>query len=644
MSSSIPRSRSMRSATGIPSIPTRTSSSRDASVPRSASPTRLPSLKHNARAASTASSPSSSSSSLKNTAGTGTGSTSTGTSNGARAPPPAGGPMPGRLARAMTLATTKEVAARKEKSAVTNKYPPSTTVTRPSIQTRGRSASISMEGKPKELERRSTGLTYSRSSATNLAGPPTLVKPASSTSRSRDPIRRPATPTAQPGMPPTTRRAVTPTALPRSNTFAGPVTPTSTKEKTPPSTRIRSPSAGPSIGLSRAATFSFSGRSRNTTRSVTPTTNLSTNSAASSRAVTPTGPPKLLDRRAPSTEKMASRKPSTEKVTVRKPSTEKVSTSRKPSLATFSRVVSRLSRPSSAGTLLSQDQASQQLKRPSNSSLQRPNSPGKTLSAKPSGSHLTPTSPSKLPANIAASAEVSKLQAELLQLYLLHQEAPIVDAEWRASAKAKLGNRFDRLSEESREVAELESAGLEKRNVLALRRWGSGGRLDEKIQSLESIITNVWSLSDPGGRYARVIQHFEAWIDGVSEMEDARSKGVVLVQGDDTLFIQDLDAQWKEEREDLIHLLEEWRQQLGDIDDLSRDDFYTEPPDEDEKSSLEKMLDGSRTLMDDMLAELRIMEVIEQEALVREDEWIERMNGSDDDVRVSRVGGAWNEM
>ncbi|KAL6891460.1 hypothetical protein HDV57DRAFT_513854 [Trichoderma longibrachiatum] len=340
---------------------------------------------------------------------------------------------------------------------------------------------------------------------------------------------------------------------------------------------------------------------------------------------------------------MASRKPSAEKVTSRKPSTEKVTTSRKPSLATLSRVVSRLSKPSSAGTLLSSDQASQ-LKRPSNSSLQRSSSPGKTLSAKPSASHLTSTSPSKLPANIAASAEVSKLQAELLQLYLLHQEAPIVDAEWRASAKEKLGNRFDRLSEESREVAELESAGLEKRNVLALRRWGSGGRLDEKIQSLESIITNVWSLSDPGGRYARVIQHFETWIDGVSEMEDARSKGVVLVQGDDSLFIEDLDAQWKEEREDLMRLLEEWRQQLGEIDDLSRDDFYTEPPDDDEKSSLEKMLDGSRSLIDDMLAELRIMEVIEHEALAREDEWIEKMNGDDDDIRVSRLGGAWNEM
>ncbi|PNP50980.1 hypothetical protein THARTR1_08601 [Trichoderma harzianum] len=294
--------------------------------------------------------------------------------------------------------------------------------------------------------------------------------------------------------------------------------------------------------------------------------------------------------------------------------------------------------------MLSSDQASQ-LKRPSNSSLHRPNSPSKTLAAKPSASHLAPPSPSKLPANIAASAEVSKLQAELLQLYLLHQEAPNVDAEWRASAKQKLGNRFQKLSEESREVAEQESVALEKRNVLALRRWGSGGRLDEKIQSLESIVTNVWSLSDPGGRYARVVRHFEIWIDGVSEMEDARKKGVMLTQGNDNLFIEDLDARWKEERGDLIQLLTEWRQQLSDINDLSRDEFYTEPPEEDEKSSLEKMLDGSRMLIDDMLAELEIMDEVEHEALAREDAWIEKMNRSeDDDLRVSRVRGAWNEM
>jgi hypothetical protein len=229
----------------------------------------------------------------------------------------------------------------------------------------------------------------------------------------------------------------------------------------------------------------------------------------------------------------------------------------------------------------------------------------------------------------------------------LHREAPVVDAEWRASAKQKLGNRFAKLSEESRDVSEQESVTLEKRNVLALRRWGSGGRLDEKIQSLESIITNVWSLSDPSGRYARVVRNFERWIGGVSDMEDARRNGgVVLVEGNDNMFIEDLDAQWKEEREELIDSLDGWKQQLSDIDDLSLDEFYTEPPDQDEKSSLEKMLDGSRALIDNMLMELRIMEVVEQEALVREDEWIGRMNRSDanDHFEISRTGGAWKEI
>ncbi|KAM0253574.1 hypothetical protein ACHAQJ_007246 [Trichoderma viride] len=619
MSSSIPRSRPVRSNTAIPSIPTRSSSTRDPSVPRNVSPTRLPSLKYGARAASVASSSSSSTTSLKNTAAATPNSSST-----ARAPTTSG--IPARLTRSMTM-PAKEVIARKERTAASNKYPPSTTITRPSVQTRGRSASISMPGKPKELERKPTGLAYARSSATNLAGP-TVLKPPS---RSRDPVRRPATPTAQGGTPTTTRRSATPNGLTRANTFSAagrPVTPTATKARTPPSSsRARTPP----MGLTRAATFSASTRSttrpaapRSATRSITPTTIRSGTSAASSRAVTPTAPPRTLERRAPSAEKLPARKPS---------------------LATISRMVSRLSKPSSAGTLLSQDQAS--LKpRSSIASLQRPNSPAKSLAPKPSASHLAPPSPSKLPSNIAASAEVSKLQAELLQLYLLHREAPVVDAEWRASAKQKLGDRFAKLSEESRHVSELESVTQEKRNVLALRRWGSGGRLDEKIQSLESIMTNVWSLSDPGGRYARVVRHFERWIGGVSDMEDARRKGIMLVEGNDNLFIEDLDAQWKEEREELIDRLDGWKQQLSDIDDLSLDEFYTEPPDEDEKSSLEKMLDGSRSLIDNMLMELRIMDVVEQEALVREDEWIARMNRSDgDDIfEISRAGGAWKEI
>ncbi|KAL7923879.1 hypothetical protein ACQKWADRAFT_288124 [Trichoderma austrokoningii] len=628
MSSSIPRARPLQrsNTTNIPSsLPTRSSSTREPSTSRATSPTRLPSFKYGAaRAASTASSSSSSTNSLKNSTTTTTTTTTNASGSGIPKMPAAATGIPGRLTRSMTLAT-KEVIARKERTAAASKYPPSTTMTRPSLQARGRSASISMPGKPKELlERRPTGgNAFARTSVTNLAGPVA--------SRSRDAVRRPATPTS---------------SLTRASTFSAsgrPVTPTAAaapKARTPSSSSSTGRARTPPMGLTRAATFSASTRSTSTSattsatrsgprsigRSVTPTPTPTT--AASSRAVTPTGPPRMLERRAPSTEKLPARKPS---------------------LATISRVVSRLSKPSSAGTLLSQDQAS--LKpRTSTSSLQRPGSPGKLLAPKLSTSHLaSSSSPSKLPSNIAASAEVSKLQAELLQLYLLQREAPIVEAEWRASAKQKLGDRFARLSEQDREVSEQESAAQEKKNVLALRRWGSsgGGRLDEKIQSLESIMTNVWSLSDPSSRYAQLVRHFERWIGGVSDMEEARRNGAMLAQGNNTdLFIEDLDAQWKDERVELIDQLDGWRQQLSDIDDLTLDEFYAEPPDEGEKSSLEKMLDGARALIGDMLAELRIMDVVEQEALLREDEWLGRMNRvvADDDLEVRRAVGAWKEV
>lgn len=295
-------------------------------------------------------------------------------------------------------------------------------------------------------------------------------------------------------------------------------------------------------------------------------------------------------------------------------------------------------------------QAQQQRLRPAFSTHQQHYSPVKSLAPKPlTSTYLAPPSPSKLPANIAASAEASKLQAELLQLHLLHRDAAGVDAEWRASAKGKLGQRFSQLCDLNDEVTERERAGVERENVLALRRWTSGsGGLDERIQTLEAIVTGVWSLSEPGGRYVRVSRRFERWIDRVCEVEGARKKGSeMLLQGQDALFIGELDETWKEEREGLIRRLEGWRSQLHEIDhttaaDENSDVATTTTNTAASKPSLTRMLLSSRYLMDDMLAELNLMEQIEQEALAREDEWIERMNREEENAYdTPRAGAVW---
>ncbi|KOS17072.1 hypothetical protein ESCO_005985 [Escovopsis weberi] len=322
--------------------------------------------------------------------------------------------------------------------------------------------------------------------------------------------------------------------------------------------------------------------------------------------------------------------------------------------------------------------AAKSLARPAPRTAPRPAPKPAALKTSASSQYLrtstTPSTPSRSPvrspANVPPSAEISKLQAELLQLYLLHDEAAATDAAWRASAKAKLGERFLRIREENQEAADKERAATERVNVLALSRWGAGGStsLDERIQALEAIVSGCWALSDPGGRHAAVVARFERWVDGVAAVQEARTRPEAALGNEDVLFVGELDAAWRQEREDLMQRLDAWKKQLDEIDDLDRrhghghghghgidatrgdvdDGRNTEHGDcgssgsaaRDERSGLERMLEGARSLIGDMAAELDMMGVIEREALQQEEDWIETMNCQDDDGAL-RAGPAW---
>ncbi|GAB0132634.1 hypothetical protein EsDP_00001063 [Epichloe bromicola] len=291
--------------------------------------------------------------------------------------------------------------------------------------------------------------------------------------------------------------------------------------------------------------------------------------------------------------------------------------------------------------------------RPAFSTLQQHYSPAKAHNPKPlTSAILAPPSPSRLPANIAASAETSRLQAELVQLHLLHRDARAVQSQWQASAKQKLGARFDKLSRESACIAAREASALEGDNVLALRQWARSGRnIEDKMQALDEIMTNLWTLSEPAGRHARIVRRFERFVDGVRDAEEARQsteKTKTALTSHDVLFIGELDDSWREEVAALTRRLEAWREQLSSIDD-----FDSGSPDSDSgrggacKPSLEKMLSGARELISGMLAELYAMGEIEQQALAREHAWVESMNKEGDDeleLDTPRAGAVWRVL
>lgn len=271
-------------------------------------------------------------------------------------------------------------------------------------------------------------------------------------------------------------------------------------------------------------------------------------------------------------------------------------------------------------------------RRPAFSTLQQHFSPNKNLGPKPqTASYLAPPSPSKLPENKFISAETAKLQSELLQLHLLHRDSDIIRKEWEESARRKLAKKFEDVAGSHRQLVTLEGKGQSQINAAALKKWADGGRsawgLEEMSMVLGEVITGVWNLSEPGGNYSKVVRRFEKWCSRVQGIMSAREEK----SGEDSMqFIEGLDAAWTRESDNLTRKLETFKEQMDGLGFLEYDG-----------SSLAQVLNGSRELNQGMLMELGIMKKLEQEVLLREEEWIrqsiDEVSDGEDDVQ----GASW---
>ncbi|KAB5570217.1 hypothetical protein GE09DRAFT_1217656 [Coniochaeta sp. 2T2.1] len=276
--------------------------------------------------------------------------------------------------------------------------------------------------------------------------------------------------------------------------------------------------------------------------------------------------------------------------------------------------------------------------KPAFTTLQQHFTPAKSLAPKPlTSTFLAPPSPSKLPTNVAISAETARLQTELLQLHLLHRGAVFVRQEWEASAREKLGSKFDAVVRMEKEVGEEERRVVGGVNVAALLRWagegdgegdGQGrGGLDEKVGLLDGVLTTVWELGERGGRYTRLVRRFERWVGGVREIISSREG--LEGGGEEVRFITDLDASWKADCEGLARKLGVCK---GTIGVLSQGRETREV--EEKKggsSSLDRILEGVGQLVEDMLTEMELMMSIEREAVREENEWVKRLNGENEE-------------
>ena len=280
------------------------------------------------------------------------------------------------------------------------------------------------------------------------------------------------------------------------------------------------------------------------------------------------------------------------------------------------------------------------LNRPTFSTLQQHYSPAKSLAPKPTTAQLlAPGSPSKLPSNVAITAETAKLQAELLQLHILHREAAGVEAQFRESARGKLESRFEGVCRKYEELVGIEEAQTDRATALVLKGWvdadKSGGMgFEGRVQVLDEVVAGLWNLSDPGGKYARVVRRFEKWMQGVMEVQDRREKGDLLDDGE-VVFIEELENQWRDELRSQSRKVENLEDKLDDLGEVEG------------KSSLSTVVNGCRALAKGMMMELDTMKRTESEVVKVEQDWIRGMIELDvesEDEGANRAGAIWRRM
>lgn len=216
----------------------------------------------------------------------------------------------------------------------------------------------------------------------------------------------------------------------------------------------------------------------------------------------------------------------------------------------------------------------------------------------------------------------------------MHKDAAAVDKEWRASAKRKLGARFQSIVDRNEALMELEVEEMGMINAGAFQKWQGlgtpGWGLEEKVQIVDEVVSGVWNLGESGGKYARAVRKFEKWLGKCEDTLEARARG----DGDEDeeiVFLEELDPSWKDDCLILGRKLETCQRQLKELGSPGSG------------SSLATVVEGCQSLVQGMLTELEVMGQIARDAMNMEVEWIKSMtdNITDDDQSAPPAGAIW---
>ena len=155
---------------------------------------------------------------------------------------------------------------------------------------------------------------------------------------------------------------------------------------------------------------------------------------------------------------------------------------------------------------------------------------------------------------------------------------------------------------------------------------------EDRIQILDEAIAGLWNLSDPGGKYSRVVRRFEKWMQGVMEVQDRIEKGDLLDDGE-VVFVEELENQWRDELRSQSRKVENLKDKLDDLGEVEG------------KSSLAMVVNGCRALAKGMMMELDTMKRTQNEVVRAEQDWIRGMIEVEDEEEMrSNAGAVWRSM
>ncbi|KAI9735659.1 MAG: hypothetical protein M1834_001675 [Cirrosporium novae-zelandiae] len=252
---------------------------------------------------------------------------------------------------------------------------------------------------------------------------------------------------------------------------------------------------------------------------------------------------------------------------------------------------------------------SRQVKRPAFSTYQQHFTPRKTTKAL-TATFLHP--PSQAPDSSVSSYD-TRLQAELLQLHLLHRESSQVQQDWDLSARKHFEESFTSLVSFDRKTREAGVQAVEARNLNAVSQW-NGGSSDyqpvERIQRLAQVIQEVSSLTHNSGRYTIFSKQFEEWYmwaqSQIQNRNDSKSSEDAAPQ-----LIESLGDGWRREASALERKLVLCVRDLESLEGAPAG------------SALAQVLVSHKEITTILLDQTKTMQVIEREMVSRDRQWLE---------------------